>query len=231
VVVQRFGAGRSAALAIGDLFQAGNKYEEAPQDLGKIWRQMLRWLIADVPKRIEVRSEEGAESVVNIDVRARNEKFEPLENAQVRLAIVAPGGSPETNRITLAAEPSEREAGVYRATYVPRESGPYRVIAEVSDIAGVRVGEEEGGWVSEPLAREFASLSPNRELVAEIARKTGGEVVPIGRVEGFVEGLKRKKAPIVETHSYPLWHKSSFFMLALACFATEWGMRRWKGLA
>jgi uncharacterized membrane protein len=231
VVVQRFGAGRAATLAIGDLFQAGNKHESAPQDLGKMWRQMLRWLIADVPKRIEVRTEEGQDSTVDILVRVRDEKFEPLENAQVRLNIVAPAGNSETNRVTIPAEPSEQEAGVYRATYVPRESGPYRVLAEVSDLAGVRVGGEEGGWVSEPLAREFASLSPNREVVEELARKSGGELVPIDRLENFVDSLKRKKAPIVETHSYPLWHKSSFFLLALACFASEWGLRRWKGLA
>lgn len=231
VAVQRFGAGRVATIAIGDLYQAGNKYDGAVTDLAKSWRQMLRWLIADVPRKIEVRAEEASEGAVSIEVRARNEKFEPLENAAVRLTVIAPGGDPQTNRLSLPAEPSEREPGVYRATYIPHETGAYRALAEVHDVNGLKAGEAETGWASEPLAREFAALRPNKALLEDIARKTGGEMVDRDDLESFVQTLKRKKAPIVETYSYPLWHKSSFFMLALACFATEWGLRRWKGLA
>jgi uncharacterized membrane protein len=231
VAVQRFGAGRVATVAIGDIYQGGNKYEKAAEDLGKTWRQMLRWLIADVPKKLEILAEDSAEDAVTINVRVRDEKFQPLENASVLLTVIAPGGNPETNRLTLAAEPSEREPGVYRATYIPRETGAYRATAVVADVNGHNLGKVPTGWASEPLAREFAALQPNQALLAEIARKTGGEVVSSDQLDSFVQTLKRRKAPIVETYSYPLWHKSSFFVLALLCFTGEWGVRRWKGLA
>ena len=69
------------------------------------------------------------------------------------------------------------------------------------------------------------------DLLEEIARRTGGEVVAPSRLSRFVESLNQKKAPIVETYSYPLWHKPLVLALALGCFVGEWGLRRLKGLA
>ena len=103
-------------------------------------------------------------------------------------------------------------------------------MAMITDVAGVKVAEVETGWTSEPLAREFASLSPNRPLLEEIAKKTGGELLTPDRLEDFVDSLKNKKAPIIETYSFPLWHKPLVFLAAIGCFISEWGIRRWKGL-
>ena len=173
----------------------------------------------------------GQESAASLTVRARDKTFNPLENASVLITITGPAVDGKTNRVTIPAEASDREAGVYRVTYIPREPGAYHASAVVTDSAGVKVAEVETGWASEPLAREFASLKPNRPLLEEIARKTGGELVTPNRLQPFVESLQQKKAPIIETYSYPLWHKPFVFLVALGCFVTEWGMRRWKGLA
>jgi hypothetical protein len=235
VAMQRFGNGRTAMVAIGDLFHAGAENEKVQADLAKTWRQMLRWLIADVPMQCEIRmlpdSQSGEESLVSLMVKARDKKFDSLENASVQITITGPPIEGKTNQVTIPAEASEKEAGVYRAHYVPREPGAYRATAVVTDSAGIRVAEVETGWASEPLAREFASLKPNRSLLEDIARKTGGELLIPDRLEEFVEGLQQKKAPITETYSYPLWHKPFVFLAALVCFITEWGIRRWKGLA
>lgn len=233
VAVQRFGNGRVATVAIGDIWHGSLENEKAQEDLQKGWRQMLRWLIADVPPQCEIRMQPAGdpESTVTLVVRARDKKFEPLENAAVQITVTGPPIEGKTNVVTLPAEASDKEAGVYRAVYLPRETGPYRASALISDTTGLKIAEVETGWTSEPLAREFASLSPNRSLLEDIARKTGGEMVASGRLESFIENLKNKKAPIVETYSYPLWHKPLIFALALGCFVSEWGLRRLKGLA
>jgi uncharacterized membrane protein len=235
VAMQRFGNGRTAVVAVGDLFHAGAENEKAQVDLGKTWRQMLRWLIADVPTQCEIRMQPaantGQESAVSLTVKARDKKFDPLENSAVLITITGPPIDGKTNRVTIPAEASDKEAGVYRATYVPREPGAYRATATITDSTGVKVAEVETGWASEPLAREFASLKPNRPLLEDIARKTGGELLTPERLGKFVESLQQKKAPIIETYSYPLWHKPFVFLAALACFISEWGIRRWKGLA
>ena len=164
-------------------------------------------------------------------VRARDKKFQPLENAAVQITVTAPTVEGKTNIVVLNAESSDKEAGVYRATYVPREPGAYRAVATINESTGVRVAEVGTGWASEPLAREFASLKPNRSLLEEIARKTGGELLRPDQLARFVGGLNERKAPIVETYSYPLWHTPILFALALSCFIAEWGIRRLKGLA
>jgi hypothetical protein len=197
---------------------------------------MLRWLISDVPRQFELRAQPSPQetSAVILEARVRDKSFAPLDNAAVRITVQplsATGGTNETNRVTIQAEPSEKEPGLYRAEYVPRNPGAYRATAVINDSSGVKLGEAETGWESDPLAREFASLTPNRALLEDIAKKTGGEMVAQDKLDHFVQSLKKKKAPIVETYSYPVWHTSIVFLLALACFTAEWGIRRVKGLA
>ena len=80
-------------------------------------------------------------------------------------------------------------------------------------------------------ADEFRSLKPNRVLLQEIAKKTGGEVIGLERLEGFANELPHRKVPIAESWTFPIWHQPAVFLFALACFIAEWGLRRWKGMA
>ena len=207
--------------------------EKAQEDLQKGWRQMLRWLIADVPQQCDIHQQASIDSEGTIDllVRTRDKKYQPMDNASVQITVTGPAADGKINVVTLPAEATDKEPGLYRATYVPREPGAYRASATVNDSTGVRIAEVETGWTSEPLAKEFASLTPNRPLLEEIARKTGGEVILPNQLNHFVGNLNNKKAPIVETYSYPLWHKPYVFAFALLCFVSEWGVRRLKGLA
>ncbi len=231
IAIQRFGAGRSACITIGDLWRGALGDEHRQTDLAKWWRQIARWLTADVPPRFELRAETEADESVRLRVTARDEKFEPLENAQIRIKVRAAGPGAATNEVTLTAEPSEREAGVYLAKYVPRDTGAYLAQANIADEKGLSLAEVEAGWASEPLGKEFERLSPNVAVLEEIARKTGGEIVQADRLESFVDSLSQRKAPIEETFSTPLWHRGGYFALVIAALALEWGLRRWRGLA
>jgi hypothetical protein len=234
LVVQRFGQGRTGVLAVGDLWRTGLQDENTQKDLAKFWRQIGRWLTTDVPEKIEVVVQpkaSDADQAVELVVRARNKKFQPLENATIKLSVTAPGAEQGTNVVTIPAEASTDESGVYRATYIPRVAGAYTVSAKVIDEQGIDIGEKEGGWTSDPLAEEFKTLAPNRALLEAIAKKTGGEVVELADIEKFVDTLPAKKAPIIETHSLPLWHEPLVFLVALGALVAEWGIRRWKGLA
>ena len=55
LVAQPFGKGHVAALLIGDLWRWGMRREDAEEsDLERSWRQTVRWLVSDVPSRVEV---------------------------------------------------------------------------------------------------------------------------------------------------------------------------------
>ncbi|MDB6130105.1 MAG: hypothetical protein JWM04_1212, partial [Verrucomicrobiales bacterium] len=135
---------------------------------------------------------------------------------------------PKSDQLT--ADPAASGNGMYEATYIAREPGAYSVEAVVTHSDGKLAGQASSGWASDPTAAEFRSLKPNRTLLENIAKKTGGEVIALADLEAFVRRLPEKKAPVTEAYTEPLWHKPIVFLLVIACFVAEWGIRRWKGL-
>ena len=90
LAAQRYGLGRTGALMIGDLWRWGLRDAGMQKDLKKSWRQLVRWLVSDVPPRIAVVPEtaiSGNPAEVRLTVTARDEEFLPLDNAAVRLTV------------------------------------------------------------------------------------------------------------------------------------------------
>ena len=235
LVVQRFGRGRTAALTIGDVWHWGLHDAEAHRDMDKTWRQLMRWLVTDVPNRVDLTVQPNANGAgaVELQVRVRDPKFQALDNATVTLEIQPALTEPlekAASTLRLRAEPSLSEPGLYQATYVPRLTGGYKATATVTNSEGAAVGRALAGWTMDLAADEFRSLTPNVDLLKSIAQKTGGEIVAANQLDQFVRGLPHRHAPIMESSTFPLWHTPAMFGLALFCFLAEWGLRRWKGM-
>jgi uncharacterized membrane protein len=241
LVVQRFGSGSVASMMVGDLWRWGLQDEGMQKDLAKSWRQLVRWLVTDVPGRVTVETESTDDpGQVRLVVKVRNEEFKPLDNAVARLTIrpvcLLPQSGDSSNApvdiraLGLTADPSATESGRYEATYVVHAAGAYCVDAVVTQSDGQVVGRAEAGWTSDPAADEFRSLKPNRALLETIARRTGGEIVAMDDLRNFVRRLPERHAPITETTTEPLWHNPAVFLFVLGCFIADWGIRRWKGL-
>jgi uncharacterized membrane protein len=235
LVVQRYGHGRTAAITIGDLWRGGLQNEEMSRDLGKQWRQTIRWLVADVPGKVEVQpnmnTEEGGAAAA-LQVRVRDKQFQPLNNAAVTVTVQPVGTQgAQTNTVRLLAEASSSEPGIYEATYLARESGAFLAEAIATDEAGAEVARGSAAWSSDLAAQEFRSLKPNRALLEQLARATGGRVIQPDELKQFARNLPHQSVPVMETWTSPMWHRASVFLFALCCFAAEWGLRRWRGLA
>ena len=230
LVVQPFGKGRTAALLVGDMWRWQLRRESVEQDdLQKSWRQTLRWLVADVPQRIEVDVrpvENAASQAIELRVKVHDESYRPLDNA----SVIANVKTPEGKEIELTAEPADETSGEYVVTFVPRTPGAYRakVVAHAADAS--EVGQREAGWISEPATEEFRTLRPNRELLTRIADETGGEVIELNDLDRFVATLPNRKVPVTEQKITPVWHTWVVFMLAVGLLGSEWGLRRWKGM-
>jgi len=238
IAIQRFGRGRSAALMVGDIWRWGLRDDAAHRDMDKSWRQLLRWLIADVPKRVELTVEPQSgdpNNSVRLQVRARDAKYQPMDEASVAIEVLpvlfdgAAGGA-ATKPVRILAEPALTEAGLYEATYVPRLTGGYRATAVVTNSVGAEVGRAEAGWSSDLAAEEFHSLTPNVSLLETIAQRTGGRVIAASDLSSFVRHLPLTKVPVMESWSFPLWHTPEMFGFALVCLLAEWGLRRRKGM-
>ena len=94
LVTQSYGRGRTGALLLGDLWRWQiSRTQEQPEDLPKAWRQTLRWLIADVQRRVDVEMVAAldiAPEAVRVSVRVVDEEFLPLDNAQVEIRVTGP---------------------------------------------------------------------------------------------------------------------------------------------
>lgn len=232
VVEQRYGQGRAAALLIGDSWrwqlEVTDKQREQ-DDLGKAWRQLLRWLIVDVPDRVELKSVADASSGVSLtrlEARVRDNEFHSQDNAAVTMTVHPPEG-PE---FTLVAEPSLREPGLYEASLASRPAGAWTASVEVRDPYGEALGTGTAGWAADFTARELRQVQPDRKLLQQMADATGGQVVELADLESFVTTLPQRAAPVTETTTSPLWHHPAVLLLIMAGLCAEWGLRRRSGL-
>lgn len=249
LVTQRFGKGRAAALLLGDVWRWGLQDTNHHADMDKQWRQLARWLVTDTPNRVDLSTEPvpgDPHGAIRLLVRARDERFQPLDNASVALSIepvlLSPPSTPTPtpaaasatnttpNIVRIVAEPSNDEPGLYEATFVPRLTAGYRATASVTNAVGAPQGTAEAGWATDLAADEFASLAPNRPLLEEIARRTGGRVVSMDELGDLAAQLPLKPAPVMETVTRPLWHTPWIFLVALGALVAEWGLRRNQGL-
>jgi len=233
LAVQRLGNGRTAALALGDTWRWAMQEPELHKDTDKFWRQMLRWLIADVPGRIMLQAthkpDETNQAAV-LQVRVRDKAFAPMDNVSVAVEVREPGG----RSVSLTATPVPAETGLFEAAYVPRLSGGYFAQAAATGADGTKLGDAETGWAVDLEAREFQSIKANRPLLERIARQTGGRLLDVGELDSFARGLPNRAVPVTEVWVRPLWDlpaiQPAIFLFALACFVAEWALRRWKGM-
>ncbi|TDU71262.1 putative membrane protein [Prosthecobacter fusiformis] len=232
LAAQRFGEGRVASLMIADMWRWGMRDEATAKDLERAWRQMMRWLVVDVPDRIQIVStpEDGR---MKIEVRVRDRAFRAEDDAMVKIEVTGPDGKPST----LFAEPSLKEAGLFEAEFFPRDSGPYRAAATVESTADSTapaekiLGTKATGWVHDPLAAEFASVKPGTEWMERMAKESGGQMLRLDELGKLPELLKNIRVPVEETVTAPLWHTPWVFALVLALLSAEWFLRRKGGMA
>lgn len=241
LVAQHFGAGRVACVGVGDLWRWGLRGESDQADLARFWRQLSRWLVTDVPARVTVRIERAPDAAVGVRLRvtAREKTHQPVDVANARVTIRRldaetrgdeDARAPGFSAVSLTAEPVPDAPGQFAASFPGRDAGAYFAEAEVTGATGEVIGRAGAGWVVDPAADEFRSLEPNRSLLEEIARRTGGEVVPWSALPRLISQLPHRRAPIEETWAYPIWDTAWVFLVVLACFVAEWSWRRWRGL-
>ncbi|HWB02901.1 MAG TPA: hypothetical protein VG796_07755 [Verrucomicrobiales bacterium] len=234
LVVQRFGLGRTAALTIGDVWRWGMQSPEARTDMERAWRQLLRWMVADVPGRVSLTAEPvpgDAGGAIRLQARVRDAKWLPVDNASVSIeieSVITGGDAPAA--LKLNAQPSTAEAGLSEATFVPRTAAAFRARATAVNAEGGTEGSAVTGWVSDPAAAEYSSLVPNRSSMEDLARRTGGRVLNLDELGSWARALPSEKAPVMETWTQPLWHTPWIFLLSLACLCGEWAWRRTHGM-
>lgn len=228
LVVQPFGTGRVGAMLIGDLWRWHMRTEIENDDQFKAWRQSLRWLVADVPRRVDLNVARNPKTLTSseLTISVRDEIHVPYDNAKIDLSVTTPDGV----EIKLSTSPTS-EPGVYTSRFSASKPGVYRAVAVVMAEDGSGIETREIGWVCDPDRDEFRSLVPNRQLLKKIAELSGGEIVEVSELSSLPDRLESRPVPISREQSVPWWHRWYVLFGALGLLVFEWGMRRWKGMA
>ncbi|MDA8744888.1 hypothetical protein N9N28_09680 [Rubripirellula amarantea] len=240
LVTQRFGAGRTAALTLGDLWRwsmrtpaaiggTGSATDLPLEDSSRAWRQLVRWLVNEVPPRVrmEVIPSQSAHLPTQITAMIRDPDFQPLDNAQLSLTVTTPEGE----SMEVSAEMSDQEPGVYQAEFWHQSTGGYLATLTAENEDGSFIGSDEAGWAVDQAANEWTDLKINTDLLEEIAIESGGQLVRVSELDRFVDELTTRDVPVTETHLVSLWHQSWVMLIAIACLCGEWIIRRTRGLA
>jgi len=168
----QMGLGRTVAFTSGASSKWASQWLGAWGGYGRFWEQTIRWAgkssqAADCDVFADVTGRE-----VTVTVDAVNEAGEFVQFADLRGQVITPALS--TNDLAL----QQVGPGRYRATFTAGGSGSYLV-----NLRYRRAGAEGGTGmvqtvVTVPYAPEFRDLSDNMPLLAEVARTTGGRILP-----------------------------------------------------
>ena len=255
LIVQRFGKGRTGAVCIGDLWRwrlsdglkqlretvpgtplqpqvaTPEKPADDLSDHARACRQMMRWLVADVPRRLDVGVVDDAElgaGAMKLKAIVRGTDFEVSENADVKFTVTAPDGQV----FELSGTPSDAEAGTFETSLMAAQEGGWQmsVTASMSDEANQPPLSAVAGWASQPNQKEMQSVQINRGYLNDLAEQTGGKVTELQDLEDLIAGLPQSRAPLTEFWSWPIWHSWWVFLTVVSCLTADWTMRRRGGL-
>ncbi|MBV6521564.1 MAG: hypothetical protein MNPFHGCM_01703 [Gemmatimonadaceae bacterium] len=223
---ERFGRGKSAVFAVQDswLWQMA---EEVPiEDLSHetFWKQVLRWLVSDVPDRLEVIAPDESGPGEGIVVRAAVSDAAYLRANGASVQVTVNGGSP------IPLEWAADRDGEYRTTVVPDGEGVQELRVRTVIGRDTLVSEPAYVRVASPMAEFFgAAMRPG--LLRQVAEETGGRYYDAGDAMRLAKDIvySASGATVVERHD--LWDMPAIFLVLLAALATEWWWRRRRGLA
>ncbi len=228
---QRFGRGKALAFAVQDswLWQMHAVIDVDDQTHETLWRQLLRWLVRDAPERLTLAM--GPDRVppgepVAIGVHAANDRFDAVNAERIVAKITTP-----TGRITELALPwTGLRDGYYQASFVPQEPGRHD-LEIVSAGAGDAAGTVSGSFAVGDSDAELRGATLQAARLREMAARSGGRYYTPANVASLSGDVAMGGSGITVTESRDLWDMPAIFLLLVGLLGTEWGYRRWKGLA
>ena len=231
---QQLGSGRVVYLSAPYTYRM--RYRRGDRLHHLFWAQMMRWIMSSEPSS----SNNGLVRLATDKVSYRQQdpievsafltevSGEPLEDAEVEATFKA--GDEDAKVFVLAAD--EDEPGRYFATAEGLSAGAYRVAlqGDVDDLVGENDKVETFINVVRSPNLESVNTTCNRPLMKQIAQASGGYVIPPTALAEWLALQTGMPETISQIERVPLWNRWSCLWIAFGCLATEWFVRRIKGL-
>lgn len=227
---QRYGRGKTIVFAVQDdwLWQMDASINVEDMTHETFWRQMLRWLVSDVPDRVEttLAEESGPGEAIPLRADVSDAAFLKANGASVTGTVRSPSGKVQEVRLEWAVD----HDGEYRTAYVPDEAGVHAL--HLRAIVGKDTLDGEAAYVRvAPPTTEFFGAEMRASLLRQIAEETGGRYYPAERALDIARDMVYSASGATVVRKLDLWDMPAVFLLLMSALGGEWLLRRRRGLA
>ena len=147
----------------------------------------------------------------------------PLDKGSVVVQAISPSGKTQTIRL----QPGEGDAiGLFTGSFVPKESGNYRLVARSRTETGASVQTDLS---VQGLNREQQGRLARFEVLDEIAKITDGKLVPVSEVRSLLDYLAALPEPEPTVHRTRIWAHPLWAGLLILLLGLFWIARKMTG--
>jgi len=225
---QRFGRGRSVAFATASSWRWKMGQEHTDNFHELFWKQLLRWLVSDVPDPVQIMSENPSYApgdTVVVRAEVNDAAFLPLNTARLVTEVKAPSGRIDSLQLNWNVE----KDGAYSASFQPSEEGIYEITSEA--FQGDRsLGTAKSYVRIAQSAEEFHNAAMNPTLLKNLSSITGGRFYAADDWQNLPEDIAYIDKGASRIEDKDLWDMPFFFLLLVGVVSTEWILRKRKGL-
>jgi uncharacterized membrane protein len=227
---QRYGRGKAVTFAVQDAWLWQMHADIPLEDMRHetFWRQLLRWLVSDVPGRVDIAAvgEGAVDEGIPLRVSVSDSAFVRANGASVRAEVVSPKGE----RSAIPFEWAADRDGEYTATMVPAENGVHTVNLTAAFGRDTVKGAVGYVRVADPSA-EFFGATMRPTVMRQLAEETGGKFYRASDVSRLPQDIVYTTSGATEVQRLDLWDMPVLFVLILSLLGVEWLYRRRRGLA
>ena len=228
LAVQRYGAGRSAALASSSTWRWQMHLEAEDRRHERFWSQLVRWLVAMAPDPVDVKVDGhrfAPGDDARVTVRVYDPDFFPVETAEVTGYLEDPFGG--VNPIVF--QPDLTEAGSYEARIPLVDPGVYSIEAQVFDGDSLRASNPEH-FLVRPSGEEYFDATQKKDFLIRLAGSNDGYYYTPEEADQIPDALRSRKTSTSVYRAEYLWDMPALWLLILLLLSAEWVYRRRKGL-
>ncbi len=228
---QRYGRGRALALSLQDtlIWQMHAKIAVDDMTHENFWRQLLRWLVDEVPHNVEIRTTTDRVDpgeAVPLVASVADATFVEVNNSRVVATITRPSGG----TLDVPLQWTGERNGEYRGTFTADEEGLYGVRVEAAR-DGAALGVDETHLRAAPGEDEYFDAAMRAPLLKRVAEETGGRFYTEATAAALAEDLRYTGRGVTIVEERELWDMPVLLLLLIGLIAGEWSYRRARDLA
>jgi hypothetical protein len=205
----------------------------------RFWGQMLRWITAtnlgsgfDLVRLSTDQTRYAVNQPVETIVWLKDQTGRPLADQEVQ--VTARVLDETIMSVPLVAD--DEIAGRYSASFKGLAPGAYEIMVEGSIVDELLSGQQEQTNVRSLVSiessdsLEMMDTRCDRALLEQIAKTTGGAVVPPTAVAEVLQLASLSPEVHENVERTPLWNRWANLWIILGCLFVEWIVRKAKGL-